>query len=185
MLPSFHEHARTRLGYEQFKRICLLQGETRMQVYSRFSEHGTAAGWWERDNQPGTKASGGSAPSNYGPLRPRIPPVCRMCYLTFSMAVPLPRTQAIALTSVDVYVEKVDNPHCSDKLIEASKTRIGFRILIADRFIMVCEPGVCLVALLFRTKYVLSYSVACGIFPDQGSNLCPLYGQANSYPLCH
>ena len=24
----------------------------RLQVYSRFSEHGTAAGWWERDNQP-------------------------------------------------------------------------------------------------------------------------------------
>lgn len=68
------------------------------------------------------------------------------------MAVPWPRTQAIALTSVDVYIEKADNPHCSDKLIEASKNQIGFRILIADRFIMVCEPGVCLAALLFRTK---------------------------------
>lgn len=54
---------------------------------------------------------------------------------------PWPRTQAIALTPVDVYVEKVDNPRCSDKLIEASKNRTGFRILIADRFIMVCEPG--------------------------------------------
>lgn len=57
---------------------------------------------------------------------------------------PPPRTQAIALTLVDVYVEKVDNPHCSDKLIEARENRIGFRILIADRFIMMCEPGVCL-----------------------------------------
>ena len=28
-------------------------------------------------------------------------------------------------------------------------------------------------------------SVACGIFPDQGSNLCPLHWQADSQPLCH
>ena len=26
----------------------------------------------------------------------------------------------------------------------------------------------------------LSCSMACGIFPDQGSNLCPLHGQADS-----
>ena len=26
-----------------------------------------------------------------------------------------------------------------------------------------------------------SHPVACGIFPDQGSNLCPLHWQANSY----
>ena len=30
-----------------------------------------------------------------------------------------------------------------------------------------------------------SYSVACGIFPDQGSNPCPLHWQADSQPLCH
>ena len=30
-----------------------------------------------------------------------------------------------------------------------------------------------------------SCSVACGIFPDQGSNLCPLHWQADSQPLCH
>ena len=30
-----------------------------------------------------------------------------------------------------------------------------------------------------------SCSVACGIFPDQGSNLCPLHQQADSQPLCH
>ena len=28
-------------------------------------------------------------------------------------------------------------------------------------------------------------SVACGIFPDQGSNRCPLHRQADSQPLCH
>ena len=28
-------------------------------------------------------------------------------------------------------------------------------------------------------------SVACGIFPDQGSNLCPLHWQAGSQPLRH
>ena len=30
-----------------------------------------------------------------------------------------------------------------------------------------------------------SCSVACGIFPDQGSNPCPLHWQANSQPLRH
>ena len=31
----------------------------------------------------------------------------------------------------------------------------------------------------------LSCPVACGIFPDQGSNPCPLNWQADSYPLGH
>ena len=31
----------------------------------------------------------------------------------------------------------------------------------------------------------LSCSKACGIFPDQGLNLCPLLQQVGSYPLCH
>ena len=30
-----------------------------------------------------------------------------------------------------------------------------------------------------------SCSVACGIFPDQGSNPCPMHWQADSQPLCH
>ena len=30
-----------------------------------------------------------------------------------------------------------------------------------------------------------SRSAACGIFPDQGSNLCPLHWQADSQPLRH
>ena len=30
-----------------------------------------------------------------------------------------------------------------------------------------------------------SCSAACGIFPDQGSNPCPLHWQANSQPLRH
>ena len=30
-----------------------------------------------------------------------------------------------------------------------------------------------------------SCSVACGIFPDQGSNPCPLHWQGDSQPLCH
>ena len=30
-----------------------------------------------------------------------------------------------------------------------------------------------------------SCSMACGIFPDQGSNPCPLHWQADSQPLCH
>ena len=31
----------------------------------------------------------------------------------------------------------------------------------------------------------LSCSAACGIFPDQDSNPCPLHWQADSQPLCH
>ena len=34
-------------------------------------------------------------------------------------------------------------------------------------------------------EHRLSCSVACGIFPDQGSNLCPLHWQANSLMLGH
>ena len=30
-----------------------------------------------------------------------------------------------------------------------------------------------------------SYSAACGIFPNQGWNPCPLHWQADSQPLCH
>ena len=30
-----------------------------------------------------------------------------------------------------------------------------------------------------------SCSAACGIFPDQGSNPCPLHWQVDSQPLCH
>ena len=33
--------------------------------------------------------------------------------------------------------------------------------------------------------YGSSCSAACGIFPDQGSNLCPLHWQAGSQPLRH
>ena len=31
----------------------------------------------------------------------------------------------------------------------------------------------------------LSYSEACGIFPDQGLNPCPLHWHGDSYSLCH
>ena len=31
----------------------------------------------------------------------------------------------------------------------------------------------------------LSWPAACGIVPDEGSNLCPLLWQAGSYPLNH
>ena len=30
-----------------------------------------------------------------------------------------------------------------------------------------------------------SFFVACGIFPEQGSNPCPLHWQEDSYPLHH
>ena len=34
-------------------------------------------------------------------------------------------------------------------------------------------------------RHRLSCSVACGFCVDQGSNLCPLHWQMDSYPLCH
>ena len=34
-------------------------------------------------------------------------------------------------------------------------------------------------------EHGLSCSTACGIFPDQGSNPCPLHWQVDSLPLCH
>ena len=44
-------------------------------------------------------------------------------------------------------------------------------------------------ALVMRASIVVAHelncSVACGIFPDQGSNLCPLHWQADSQPLCY
>ena len=36
-----------------------------------------------------------------------------------------------------------------------------------------------------QRSHGLSFSVACGIFPDQGSNLCLLYWQEDSLPLSH
>ena len=37
----------------------------------------------------------------------------------------------------------------------------------------------------FVVTHWLSCSEACGIFPDQGLNLCPLHWKADSYPLHH
>ena len=34
-------------------------------------------------------------------------------------------------------------------------------------------------------KHGLSSPAACGIFPDQGLNLCPVHWQVESKPLCH
>ena len=38
---------------------------------------------------------------------------------------------------------------------------------------------------LGNTVHRLSCSMACGIFPHQGSNPCPLHWQVHSYPLHH
>ena len=35
------------------------------------------------------------------------------------------------------------------------------------------------------TQHTFRCSMACGIFPDQGSNLYPLHWQADSHPLSH
>ena len=38
---------------------------------------------------------------------------------------------------------------------------------------------------LVAVAHCLSCPVACGVFLDQGLNLCPLLWQADSYPLYH
>ena len=38
---------------------------------------------------------------------------------------------------------------------------------------------------LVVVAFGLSCSEACGIFPDLGSNPCPLHWQVDSYPLHH
>ena len=35
------------------------------------------------------------------------------------------------------------------------------------------------------TGFQVVAPIVCGIFLDQGSNLCPLHWKADSYPLCH
>ena len=42
-----------------------------------------------------------------------------------------------------------------------------------------------LMGLRAQTQQLLSCSLACEIFPDQGLNPCPLYWQVDSYPLRH
>ena len=37
----------------------------------------------------------------------------------------------------------------------------------------------------FFWVFFFNCSMACGIFPDQGSNLCPLHWQADSQPVHH
>ena len=43
----------------------------------------------------------------------------------------------------------------------------------------------CSMQALVVVAHELSCFVACGIFLDQKSNLCPLHWQADSYPLYH
>ena len=63
-------------------------------------------------------------------------------------------------------------------------------------FIMVCGPPHLLQPLLLRStgsrcagSIIVAHGPSCsaayGIFPDQGSNPCPLHWQADSQPLCH
>ena len=65
----------------------------------------------------------------------------------------------------------------------------GLLIVVAS---LVGEPGLQARGLqqlwhvgLVVVAHRLSCSVACGIFPDQGSNPCPLHWQADSQPLRH
>ena len=47
-----------------------------------------------------------------------------------------------------------------------------------------CSVGFCLVV-ESRGYTLVAVPVACGIFPDQGSNPCLLHWQADSLPLSH
>ena len=77
--------------------------------------------------------------------------------------------------------------HCC-ALAFSSCSQQGYSLLAVNRLTAVAslaaEPrlqGVGAVVVVHR----LSCSLAYGIFPDQGSKLCPLYWQADSYPLEH
>ena len=63
-------------------------------------------------------------------------------------------------------------------------------------FIAVCGPFIIAASLVAEHRLQMhrlivivahgpSCSAACGIFPDQGSNPCPLHWQADSQPLRH
>ena len=51
------------------------------------------------------------------------------------------------------------------------------------RLLSSCHAQLLLAVASLVAEHGLSCSTACGIFPDQGSNLCPLHWQADSYPL--
>ena len=62
--------------------------------------------------------------------------------------------------------------------------------LVAEHGILDARASVVVAPGLQRTEsvvvaYGLSYPAACGIFPDQGLNPCPLHWQADSLPLDH
>ena len=58
----------------------------------------------------------------------------------------------------------------------------GLLIAVAS---LVAEHGLSARRLLVVVAHRLGCSGACGIFPDQGSNPCPLHQQADSQPLRH
>ena len=66
----------------------------------------------------------------------------------------------------------------------------GYSLLACEGFSQRSVPSRCRAQVLgFWASLVaghgFSCSAACGIFLDQGSNLCPLHWQVDSYPLFH
>ena len=79
---------------------------------------------------------------------------------------------------------------CGLSLVSASRR---YTLVVVHGLLLVVSaqaPRVCGFQLLQHVGLVvviqeLSYSAACGIFPDQGSNLCLPHRQADSLPLRH
>ena len=70
-----------------------------------------------------------------------------------------------------------------------TNNKIAFFFLRATLFLFICLFW-CARSLLWHegclvVAHGLGYPAACGIFPDQGSNLSPLHHKADSQPLDH
>ena len=75
-------------------------------------------------------------------------------------------------------------------LVMVLRLLISVASLVAESRFEVCRLSVVAACGVYSPDSVvvvhrLSCSMACDIFPDQGSNLCPLHWQADSHPLYH
>ena len=67
-------------------------------------------------------------------------------------------------------------------MFEGYSPVVVHRLLTAEATLVV-EHGLYSTQASVVTMCGLSCPAACGIFMDQGSNLCPMHWQADSYPL--
>ena len=69
-------------------------------------------------------------------------------------------------------------------LVAASGLLIAVASLVAEHRLGACRPQKFQLASP-RAQAQKLWGTGCGIYPDQGSNLCPLHWQMDSYPLLY